>query len=279
MHLSQIDPKVILDDCPGLVIGDQIKIGGQKRVWRCKYSEEGYVLKALMGDDETLRRVKREIEIMQICNSPFLPKLGPIPLKELRLSTGAKLLYYLEQYIDGIALASVHKPMAPEDVVTLGLCVCEALRVLSKNGYLHRDIKPMNIIRKSLSEYVLIDAGLALDYDGDAISLPGCVVGTRPYLSPDQLTLHQKDLDIRSDLFSLGITLYECATGKHPFWNEEMPRGDVVYNISKTDCLPLESFNSEIPKPLSLVILKLLRKDREERYASLDQLCAALSEI
>lgn len=127
VDLSQIDPSAIVNDCEGLVLGAQLKIGSQKRVWACAYHEKAYVLKALMADDATLRRVKREIQVMHTCTSSYLPKFGPLPLRELNLEDGAKVLYFLEEYIDGIPLGSVHKPMSPWEVVRLGRCVAEAL--------------------------------------------------------------------------------------------------------------------------------------------------------
>jgi len=158
IHLSQLDPRTITNDCQGLVLGGQLKIGSQKRVWRCAYQGKAYVLKALMADDATLRRVKREIQVMRICSSAYLPKFGPLPLRELRLETGETVLYFLEEYIDGILLSSVHKPMSSKEVVCLASCVAEALGVLAKNRYVHRDVKPMNIIHKTGSDFVLIDA-------------------------------------------------------------------------------------------------------------------------
>ncbi len=279
MELSQIDPTLIVDDCPGLVLGQHLKTGGQKRVWRCAYKGKAYVMKALMVDQETRRRVKREIQVMQACASPYLPKLGPIPLRELRLKEGPKILYYLEEYIEGIPLDSVYKPMPFSEVVHLGLCVSEALAMLTMNGYLHRDVKPMNIIQKSAVHFILIDAGLALDPDGDAITMPGKVVGTRSYLSPDQITLPQKKLDIRSDFFCLGIVLYESATGKHPFWNEETPKGDIIHNILNLDCASPFRFNPDLPDALSSVIVRLLQKKRDDRYLRHEQLHNALASL
>src|SRR5437762_2454746 len=124
-----------------------------------------------MADAPTLRRVKRELEVMRICDSAYLPKLGPLPLRELRTHDGEKILYFLEEYIDGVPLNSVYKPMPYKEVVHLAMCVSEALGIVAKNGYLHRDVKPMNIIQKSPLEYALIDAGLALDRDGEAITV------------------------------------------------------------------------------------------------------------
>ena len=279
MELSQLDPSVIANNRPGLVIGTQLKVGGQKRVWQCAYQKEAYVLKALMGDERTLRRVRREIEVMHVCESPYLPKFGPLPLQELRLDNGQTLLYFLEEYIEGTPLNSVHMPMPAEDIVALALCVGEALDVLALNGYVHRDVKPMNIIQRGSSEYVLIDAGIALDLDGEAISVSGAVVGTKLYLSPDQLTLPPKELDLRSDLFSLGVTLYESATGEHPFMNDEVPRGDVVLNILHFECLDPQRFNPAIPRPLCDVISRLLCKDRNERYSTVEELRDALKAV
>jgi serine/threonine protein kinase len=270
MSLDQINPRFIVDDCEGLVIGGQIKIGGQKRVWHCAYKQKAYVLKALTGDESTLRRVKRELEVMEVCRSPYLPKLGPIPLRQVGTPDGSQILYFLEEYVDGIVLASVHKPMPWQEVIGIGLCVSEALEILSSKGYVHRDVKPMNIICKVNGDYVLIDAGLVSVRDGDEITSTGKVVGTRPYLSPDQLKFTGKELDIRSDLFSLGITMYECATGEHPFANEEVPSGDIVHAIQNCSCPPPERFNELVPARLSKILLKALSKDRNDRYASLE---------
>lgn len=268
MDLGELNPQDIIADCPGLVLGTQLKIGGQKRVWQCAYQEQAYVLKALVANERTLRRVRREIEVMHVCESAYLPKFGPLPLRELPIANGQTILYFLEEYIDGLPLGSVHKPMPIDAVEYVALCVSEALDVLATRGYVHRDVKPMNIIRRTPSEYLLIDAGLALDRDGDDITVPGAVVGTRLYLSPDQLTLPPKQLDIRSDLFSLGVTLYECAAGEHPFLNDEVPRGDVLHNIIYVDCVDPRQFNPSIDETLATAILKLLRKDRKDRYTT-----------
>jgi len=276
--LTQLDLNAIIKDCDGLVIGAPLKIGNQKRVWNCAYQEKAYVLKVLKSDDVALRRVKREIEVMHICSSAYLPKFGPVPLRELKLEGGEKVLYFLEEYIDGTPLGSVHRPMPLTEVVRLGACIGEALAVLAKNGYVHRDVKPMNIIQRANGlGYVLIDAGIALDRDGEAITLLGDVVGTPLYISPDQVKLPPKELDTRADLFSLGVTLYEYASGQHPFLNDETPRGDVIHNVLQLDCLPPCFFNAEIPESLSGIIMQLLEKDREKRYSDPCALVEALN--
>jgi len=279
MELSQIDPQVIVEDCPGLVIGSHLKTGGQKCVWSCAYRQKAYVLKALMADDDTMRRVRREIEVMMVCDCPYLPKFGPLPLRELVLNGGEKIFYFLEEYIAGTPLGSVQRPMKPREIVRMSVCVATAIGAMAHKGYIHRDVKPMNIMQKSQSEYVLIDAGLALDSDGEAITRVGNVVGTRLYVSPDQISLPPKELDERSDLFLLGVVMYEYATGHHPFLNTRTPRGDVVQNILQIECVAPSDFNPKVPKRLEKLILKLLRKKRDERYASSAELLADLSKM
>ncbi len=273
MELSQIDGQIFVADCPGLALGPHLKIGGQKSVWACAFQNQAYVLKAIMASDRALRRVAREIEIMQRCDSLYLPKFGPISLRELVVPTGEKVLYFLEQYIDGLPLASVRLPMLAEQVVALGRCVGGALRVLAASRYVHRDVKPMNIMQQTSSTYVLIDAGLALDLDGEALSLAGGgPVGTPAYYSPEQITLPSRDLDPRSDLFSLGVTMYECATGDHPFLNDALPRVNVFRNIVELAPPDPREFISILPDRLCTVINKLLQKDRGARYQDVEEL-------
>jgi len=277
MQLSQIDGQIFVADCPGLALGPLLKIGGQKSVWTCAFQGQAFVLKAIMASERALRRVAREIEIMERCDSRYLPKFGPISLRELLVPTGEKILYFLEEYIDGFPLASVRIPMLPEHVFALGRCVGEALRVLAARRYVHRDVKPMNVMQQTSSTYVLIDAGLALDLDGEALSLvDSAPVGTPAYFSPEQITLASRDLDPRSDLFSLGITMYECATGEHPFLNDALPRVNVLRNIVELAPPDPRELISTLPDRLCAVIKKLLQKDRDLRYQNAEQLLADL---
>lgn len=277
MDLSQLDAQKIVDDCPGLSLGDHLKIGGQKRVWRCAYDGSAYVLKAMLSSDRALHRLEREIQIMRECRSPYLPSLGPLPLRQLRLSSGDVVLYFLEEYVDGLPLASIHTPMPPLQVFWLCKCVGEALRVLESHGYVHRDVKPMNIMQKTASTYVLIDAGLALDTDGEQLSSTGAApVGTAPFFSPEQTVMPSSALDTRSDLFSLGVTLYACATGEHPFINSEMPRGDIFRNIREVEAHDPKRFVPDLPQDLCAVIMTLMQKDRERRFRNAGELLASL---
>lgn len=278
-ELSQVDGKFFVQDCPGLSLGAHLKTGGQKCVWRCAYQGNAYVLKAIMSHEKGLRRLEREIKIMCECHSPFLPKFGPLPLRQMKLDSGETILYFLEQYIEGLPLASVHSPLPTLQVVWLCRCVGEALRVLDSHGYVHRDVKPMNIIQKTASTYVLIDAGLAVDPDGDQLSSANELWGTAQFFSPEQITLPSRDLDVRSDLFSLGVTLYQYATGEHPFINDEMPGADIFGKIRTLDPPDPRRFAPELPEHLCTLIMMMLQKDREKRFATPGEMLKELARV
>lgn len=279
IELSQVNGKIFVQDCPGLSLGAHLKTGGQKCVWRCAYQGNAYVLKAIMSHEKGIRRLEREIKIMRECHSPFLPKFGPLPLRQITLDSGETIVYFLEEYIDGLPLASVHSPLPALQVIWLCRCVGEALTVLDSHGYVHRDVKPMNIIQKTSSTYVLIDAGLAVDSDGDQLSSASELWGTAPFFSPEQITLPSRDLDVRSDLFSLGVTLYQYATGEHPFINDDMPKADIFGKIKTLHPPDPRRFVPDLPEALCTLIIRLLHKDRDQRFANPEEMLTELSRV
>jgi len=214
-----------------------------------------------------------------VCNSAYLPGLGPLPLRELDLGNGDAVLYYLEEFIPGTPLHQVAKPLTVEAVLDMGRSVAMALNEIWKNGYIHRDVKPLNIIQRTSGGYVLLDTGLALDFAASSITPMGGVVGTPAYLSPDQLQIPKRELDFRSDLFSLGITMYECATGQHPFWNPLVPTGDVRYNIVQSPCPHPQRWNNSLPDGLCEAILRMLEKERHLRYSRIEHLLEDLDKV
>lgn len=261
------------------MVGVLVGRGGQKAVWRCEYKGQDYVLKAMVGDPDGTERAKREIEVYRQCNSPYLPHLGPLPLSILKVGAD-EVLYYLEEFIEGLAVSQIARPMASEAVLRLGLCIADAVEELWRHGFVHRDIKPANIMRRTNGvDYVLLDAGLALDQAGPSLTATGGVVGTWGYRSADQLQLSKRDLDFRSDLFALGICMYECLSGQHPFWNADLPRGDVHFNTVHHPCPRPERWQPTLNSDLCDIVMRLLEKERHLRYSRFDHLRDDLNRI
>ncbi|MFO0605061.1 MAG: protein kinase [Polyangiales bacterium] len=166
-------------------------------------------------------------------------------------------------------------PFDPADVVALGAQACEALAFAHARGVVHRDISPGNLF---LCEGPAVDArvldfGLARDAAGRPLSASGDLVGTLPYLSPEQVA-GARDLDGRSDLRSLGAVLYQCLAGAPPF-ESESPYG-VLWQIVHAAPSPLAARRPDVPPALADVVHRALRRDRGERFATADAFREAL---
>jgi len=170
--------------------------------------------------------------------------------------------------VDGANLADIIEKTGalPVDVgVMIAIQVCSALEYAHMRGLVHRDIKPSNIMIKRNGEVKLMDFGIAHTRHLDALTLPGTLIGTPAYMSPEQILGQQ--LDVRSDIFSFGIVLYEMFTGIKPFADDE--KRPVTAKIVNDDFLAPRRVNSDIPGRLQRLIKKCLRKKPKRRYASL----------
>ncbi len=172
------------------------------------------------------------------------------------------------EYVDGTNLAEVIEKTGalPVDVgIMIAIQVCSALDYAHMRGLIHRDIKPSNIMIKRNGEVKLMDFGIAYTRNLEAITMPGTLIGTPAYMSPEQIIGQQ--LDVRSDIFSFGIVLYEMFTGIKPFTDEETRA--VSAKILKDDFLSPRGINSDLPRSIQRVIRKCLRKKPQRRYGSL----------
>jgi len=153
--------------------------------------------------------------------------------------------------------------------------ICEGLEEVHRLGVVHRDLKPQNVMVDEDGNARIMDFGIARSLEAKGITDAGVMIGTPEYMSPEQV--EGKETDQRSDIYSLGVTLYEMITGRLPF------EGDSPLSIAlkhKTE-EPLEprKFNAQIPENLSRVILRCMEKDREKRYQRVEELLSELSKI
>ncbi len=172
------------------------------------------------------------------------------------------------EYVDGTNLAEVIEKTGalPVDVgIMIAIQVCSALDYAHMRGLIHRDIKPSNIMIKRNGEVKLMDFGIAHTRNLEALTMPGTLIGTPAYMSPEQIL--GQPLDVRSDIFSFGIVLYEMFTGIKPFADEETRA--VSAKIVKDSFRAPRRVNSGIPRSLQRVIRKCLRKKPVRRFGSL----------
>jgi len=185
-------------------------------------------------------------------------------------------VYIAMEFIEGEPLSSVvrERPFSPQSLAEFGASVAEALDSAHRRGIVHRDVKPSNILLKADGGFKITDFGIAHIEDPSAPeqTQAGEILGTPAYMSPEQVL--GRTVDGRSDLFSLGIILYELATGGRPFGGEGI---HAIFNAITGDNPPdVQAANPEVAKPLSQVIMRCLRKKPEERYQDGRELALAL---
>ena len=232
------------------------------------------ILPADIGKDaDRLRRFEREARAASATNHPNI-----ITIYEIGEAEGWR--YIVTEYVTGETLRqrltrAPHQKMELKEAVEMAVQIATALTAAHEAGITHRDIKPENVMVRRDGIVKVLDFGLAklTERRPDSVDSktlvdtdPGTVLGTARYMSPEQA--RAQEVDARSDIFSLGVVLYEMTTGRTPF--EGVNAIDVMGAILNREPAPLNAHapNSEeaAPAELQRIVSKALRKDREERY-------------
>lgn len=188
------------------------------------------------------------------------------------------LYYYVMEYIDGVDLADLlssyaakRKILPNSEILRIGRAIANALDYAHAHGVIHRDVKPSNVFMSSNDRIVLGDFGLALEMQHGS---SGEVFGTPHYISPEQVR-RSSDATPKSDLYSLGVMLYEMLTGVVPF-DDISPTSVALLHITQEPPKP-RSVNPQLSIETEAVLLKALSKDPKDRYASGEALMNALA--
>ncbi|HEX9942030.1 MAG TPA: protein kinase [Thermoanaerobaculia bacterium] len=176
--------------------------------------------------------------------------------------------YIAMQYIEGRSLAELTEELPLDIKVRLVRDVARAVHAAHRTGLIHRDLKPGNILLAreesgALHPYV-VDFGLAREQDETGLSRTGIISGTPAYISPEQAQGHS--LDRRTDVYSLGIVLYELLAGRTPFSGGNVAR--LLVQLVQQDPKPLRQVDPRIPEDLETIVAKCLEKDPARRYES-----------
>ena len=185
--------------------------------------------------------------------------------------------YLVMQYLDGPSLAefSRGRRLSVETVLDLGVQLCAGLQAAHERGVIHRDLKPSNILLDSRLRARLVDFGIARMASATELTAAGSVCGTVGYLAPE--VARGEEADERSDLFSLGVVLYELLTGRLPFGATSAP--SYLYAVVHEPPVPASSCRGDLPAGLEAVLERLLAKDRRVRHASAAELSADLESL
>lgn len=232
------------------------------------------------ADGERLRRFNHEAKAASALNHPNVAHIY-----EIGEVNG--LSYIAMEYVEGrtlVAKINGH-PLGVNELVEIGSQIADAMDEAHSKGITHRDIKPANVMLNARGQVKVLDFGLAKiarpaqpitsDISTLAKTAPGVVLGTVPYMSPEQAL--GREVDHRSDIFSLGVVLYEMATGRLPFAGSST--SEILDRILHAQPEAIARFSYEAPAELERIVRKCLEKERERRYQSARELLVDLKNL
>jgi len=256
---------------------EELGKGGMGRVYKVFDAEvkEKVALKLLKPEiaagRETIERFRNELKFARKIRHKNVCQMFDLAKEE-------NTYYITMEYVCGEDLKSMirmSKRLSVGTAVDLAKQVCEGLAEAHKLGVVHRDLKPQKIMIDREGNARIMDFGIARSLRGKGITGAGVMIGTPEYMSPEQV--EGKDIDQRSDIYSLGVILYEMVTGRVPF------EGDTPFTIGMKHKSEIpkdpKELNAQIPEDLSELILRCLEKNKEKRYQSASELCVELEKI
>ena len=264
----------------GTILGQRYEIisilgvGGMGAVYQARDLELGrtVALKVirpdLAGNQSIIDRFKQELIL-----ATQVTHRNVVRIYDLGESEGMKFITM--EFVEGQDLRSLifdRIKLPPAEAVELMQQVCRALEAAHGVGVIHRDLKPQNIMLDVNGRVVVMDFGLARTLGGDGMTQSGALVGTMEYMSPEQALA--KELDQRSDIFSLGVIFYELLSGAIPFRADSA----LASLIKRTQerVVPVSELDDTIPSELSAIVSRCLERDLEVRYQSSAELLADL---
>jgi serine/threonine protein kinase/Flp pilus assembly protein TadD len=253
---------------------EELGKGGMGRVYRVldtKIDEEvalKLVRPEIASDRKTIKRFSNELKLARQISHKHVCRMYD-------LSEEAGTHYITMEYVPGENLKSMikmTKQFSASTAISIARQICEGLAEAHKYGVVHRDLKPGNIMIDKDGNVRIMDFGIARSIEAKDITETGMIIGTPEYMSPEQVT--GEDEDSRSDVYSLGIILYEMLTGSLPF-EGKTPVSIALKHQREAPKNPKE-LNPQIPDSLVYMILKCMEKKKEMRYQSAEEILAEL---
>ncbi len=255
-------------------IRSQLGAGGMGEVYLAEDTQLGrrVAIKLLptetISDEHARKRLVREARAAAMLDHPNICAIHEVGEEDGRS-------FIVMQYVEGETLDAriKRKPLELKESLSIASQVADALAEAHAHGIIHRDIKPQNIIITPRGQAKVMDFGLAkvvaraIDREAETQTLlttPGAILGTVPYMSPEQV--RGEVVDARSDLFSFGVLLYEILSGRRPFASESAAASASA--ILTHEPPPLARFAPDTPDELQRIVRKCLEKDRKRRYQS-----------
>ena len=261
-------------------LDEVIATGGMATVYRARdevlaRTVAVKILDPRLADDQSfLERFRREALAAARLTHPNIVSIYDTGTEEK--DDGARHFIVME-FCGGGTLADLlaaEAPLQPDRLAAIGAAICDALAYAHRNEVIHRDVKPANVLLADDGAVKVSDFGIAkAAFTGKDVTTSGALLGTVTYISPEQA--QGEEPDERSDIYSLGVVLYELATGRPPF-SADSPLATAMLHV-KEPPPPPRTIRGGIPRDLEEVILSALAKDPAERPATADELRARLT--
>jgi formylglycine-generating enzyme required for sulfatase activity/predicted Ser/Thr protein kinase len=250
--------------------------GGMGVVYRARHTtlNRDVALKVMLGGDEAtetdIRRFLREAEACAALKHPNI-----VPVHDIGQHEGR--YYFSMEFVEGQTLLDWTKTekRTPEQILEIMRKVCEAIAYAHQRGIIHRDLKPHNVMVDASGEPKVMDFGLAKRTGGTAVpgaekTVVGTIMGTPQYMPPEQASGRTDEVDTRSDVYALGVMLYEMLTGDLPINADSLQ--ELLFKIENVDPLPLRARRPELPWEVEVIVAKALAKEKEQRFQSAQEL-------
>lgn len=269
----------------------KIGAGGMGEVYRAQDTELGrhvalkFLPEDLASNQNRIKRFNQEAKTASALNHPNI-------LTVYEIGRADETIYMATEFVDGLTLRQRlrqrERPLKLVEILDIAIQIASALVAAHTAGIVHRDIKPENIMVRADGIVKVLDFGLAkLTERQDSLTgsedstvafvntEPGSVLGTAAYMSPEQAA--GREVDARSDVWSLGVVLYEMIAGRAPF--EGASKSHIIVSIIDRDPAPITQIVPEVPESLEWIIAEALTKDREERCQTAKELLGKLRRL
>ncbi|MDP6958296.1 MAG: serine/threonine-protein kinase, partial [Planctomycetota bacterium] len=243
------------------ILSEEVGSGGMGSVWKAwdiKLSRWVAIKFLNLTDQESIIRFRREAKMTARLRHPNIAGVY-----EVNVTEGTH--YLVMEFIEGKPFQKIE--CSVKEIAKTFIKVCKAIAYAHENDTVHRDIKPANILVNDAGEPFVTDFGLAKGmHSNTSLSITGSIMGTPAYMSPEQATGSLKEIDERSDVYSLGATLYTLVSKKAPF-KADNPTA-LLFKVCSEEPESIRSVNPQITQELENIIFKSMSKKKEERYES-----------
>jgi eukaryotic-like serine/threonine-protein kinase len=274
-----IDPNWLQAQFPNLKNISPLDDGGQKSVFTADHQTDGKIVLKLFHPGANVDRAIREVDAVAMIKSARVPKILESGMAS---SPTGDIIWFREEFIAGRTLRDKlnEGQLNAESILRIGLHTLEALRAAEVCRIVHRDIKPENIIIEANGSAWILDFGLARHLD--KVSLTATALhwgmGTAGYAPAEQFRNLKPDQDSRTDLFALGVTLYECVEGMNPFLNGARDQFEVLHRV-ENNLLPIISRQIDARNEMAQLILSMTRPKLSHRPATVEEALTWMQEI